>query len=68
MFFSHNNLANNLYLYEKNMLKEFNFQDITKNANWVDSKQSHTDLNRLKLGKVYGQVSKSCNAKHCIKF
>lgn len=60
-FFSHNNLANNLYLLEHNVLKDFNFTTLTNNDKWKNATNlygSHTDLDRLKLGKVHGQVSK----------
>lgn len=60
-FFSHNDLANNLYLLENNTLIGFNFTDLSKNDKWIDPSNeygSHTDLTRLYAGKVRGQVRK----------
>jgi len=54
----HNDVANNLYLIEKNILKEFNFNDLKQNPKWVNNDTeygSHTDLTRLQDGKVHGQ-------------
>lgn len=55
----HNDVANNIYLLEQNILKDFNFTDLSANAKWVNAVNyhSHTDLTRLKAGKVRGQVS-----------
>lgn len=46
---------------ENNILKEFKFEDLRTNPKWIsvtgEQTQSHTDLGRLRLGKVGGQVS-----------
>lgn len=59
--FSHNDLANNLYLLENNILRNIDFTNLSNNTKWLNSNNtygSHTDLNRLIKGKVRGQVSK----------
>lgn len=58
--FSHNDLPYNLYGRESNMLHNFTFNsNLRENERWMNSSSSHTDLPRLRAGKVGGQVSGS---------
>lgn len=55
---SHNGLANNLLVLEKNQLNDFDFKNLTGNAHWNNATNkygSNTDLIRLDGGKVRGQ-------------
>lgn len=64
----HNDLANNIFLIEQNLLNGFNFTDLSHNNKWLNSSNaylSNTDLLRLKHGKVGGQfwaANADCNS------
>lgn len=52
----HNDLPYNLYNVEHNVLRNFSFNsDLRKNPKWANRSSSHTDLPRLRQGKVGGQ-------------
>lgn len=56
--YRHNDLPYNLYRIEGNRLENFDFDsDLRQNPKWQVS-SSHTDLPRLREGKVGGQVSR----------
>lgn len=63
----HNDLPWNLYNREKNLLENFDFtSDLRLNPRWADS-SSHTDLLRLREGKLGGQfwvAYASCDNNH----
>lgn len=52
----HNDLPHNLYRLEKNQLVNFNFDsDLKAHPIWGNTASSHTDLPRLRTGRVGGQ-------------
>ncbi|KAJ6646285.1 Dipeptidase 2 [Pseudolycoriella hygida] len=54
----HNDVPNNIFLLEKNIINNFKFDDLSANANWTNPMNqfgSHTDLKRLDVGRVRGQ-------------
>lgn len=54
----HNDLGDNLYNVEHNILHNFTFNtDLRLNPKWKHLPASQTDLPRLRQGKVGGQVS-----------
>ena len=56
--FSHNDLPMNLRYVLKNHIADFEFdKDLTKIEPWASRKTCHTDLPRLREGKVGGVVS-----------
>lgn len=42
--------------YEKNQVGDLNITDLTAVEPWASSSSSHTDINRLRQGKVGAQV------------
>ncbi|GAB0093966.1 Dipeptidase [Sergentomyia squamirostris] len=64
----HNDLPHNLYSIENNQLNNFNFDsDLTQHPVWGSRSSSHTDLPRLRQGKVGGQfwvAYVSCGTQH----
>ncbi|XP_055703938.1 dipeptidase 1-like isoform X2 [Phlebotomus papatasi] len=64
----HNDLPHNLYSIEKNQLANFNFDsDLRLHPIWGPRSSSHTDLPRLRTGKVGGQfwvAYVSCDTQH----
>lgn len=51
----HNDFPLTIYNYEKNLLNNFDITDLKSNPKWGPMNNSHTDLLRLKKGKVGGQ-------------
>uniref|UniRef100_A0A7G3ASJ2 Dipeptidase n=1 Tax=Lutzomyia longipalpis TaxID=7200 RepID=A0A7G3ASJ2_LUTLO len=64
----HNDLPHNLYSIENNQLANFNFDsDLRLHPIWGTRSSSHTDLPRLRTGKVGGQfwvAYVSCGTQH----
>ncbi|GAB0093965.1 Dipeptidase [Sergentomyia squamirostris] len=64
----HNDLPYNLYNLENNKLANFNFNtDLKLHPVWGPTRSSHTDIPRLRQGKVGGQfwvAYVSCGAQH----
>lgn len=59
---AHNDLPYNIRKFVHNQLSEFNFDVDLKNVPpWSNSNWSHTDLQRLKKGRVAAQVEKEIN-------
>jgi membrane dipeptidase len=56
MFCSHNDFPWTLRNYAKNQIGALNITDLTKLEPWASSPSSHTDINRLRQGKVGAQV------------
>jgi membrane dipeptidase len=53
----HNDFPFNLYELEHNQINNFDFDsDLKVNPKWENCSTSHTDLPRLRAGKVGGQV------------
>ena len=54
--FSHNDLPGNIYRFEKDQINNFDFDSNLKlNPKWGGTNRSHTDLPRMKEGKLGGQ-------------
>jgi membrane dipeptidase len=51
----HNDLAWTIFNYEKNQINNFDLEDLKSNPKWSSVNNSHTDLKRLREGKLGGQ-------------
>ena len=56
--FRHNDFPNSLRNYEKNQVGNLDISNLTARDPWATSSSSHTDINRLRQGKVGAQVKK----------
>jgi hypothetical protein len=52
----HNDFPNSLRKYANNQIDDLDIYDLTTLEPWASSPSSHTDINRLRQGKVGAQV------------
>jgi membrane dipeptidase len=52
----HNDFPYSLRRYENNQVGDLDINDLTTSEPWASSSSSHTDINRLRQGKVGAQV------------
>lgn len=55
--YRHNDFPYSLRRYESNQVGDLDIYDLTTVEPWASSSSSHTDINRLRQGKVGAQVS-----------
>ncbi len=56
LIFRHNDFAMTLHDYEKNQVGDLDIYDLTNVEPWSTSPLSHTDIKRLRAGKLGAQV------------
>ena len=59
VLYRHNDFPYSLRRYEDNQVGNLDINDLTTSQPWASSSSSHTDINRLRTGKVGAQVISS---------